>query len=342
MEGGGGGGGGRGGGGGGEMSRDAPGAPGCRGGDVTHLLGGQEPLPAVVEPVLGRLERLGARVRGGVGVVHGLAHGAALRLGGAALRGQALLVQVQRGRVARDGGVHERLREGGLVQLVVAVPAVAHQVDDDVALEVLPVLARQLKHAHHRLGVVRVHVEDGHVERAPDVAAVQRGPPRLGVGGEAHLVVHHHVHGAPRAVVLQLRQQERLVHDALAREGGVAVQQHPQHLVAGRVAREVLLGAHLARHHRVHRLQVAGVGDQGEVHLATVRVGAVVAGAQVVLHVPAAAPVPARQALVVLLRAGGDGGAHTSSSSPPPACDPPAGPRGCPGTRTAAAPWACG
>jgi hypothetical protein len=41
------------------------------------------------------------------------------------------------------------------------VAAVADQVHDDVALEGLAVLGGHLKHAHHRLRVVGVDVEDG-------------------------------------------------------------------------------------------------------------------------------------------------------------------------------------
>ena len=199
-----------------------------------------------------------------------------------------------------DGGRHERLRVRRLVLLVVAVPAVAHQVDDDVALERLPVLARQLKHARHRLRVVRVDVQDGHVERLAQVAAVQRGARELGVGGEAHLVVHNHVHRAARLVVLQLRQQEGLHHDALPRKRRVAVHQHRHHLLPRLVARQVLLGARLAHHQGVHRLQVRRVGQQGEVQVGAGGQGAVARRAQVVLHVAAAAPVAVRHARVVL------------------------------------------
>ena len=42
--------------------------------------------------------------------------------------------------------VHEGLREHGLVNLVVAVLAVADEVDDDIAAPALPPLRRQLAH----------------------------------------------------------------------------------------------------------------------------------------------------------------------------------------------------
>ena len=70
-----------------------------------------------------------------------------------------------------DLSVHQRLRERRLITLVVAMAAVAEDVDDDVASELLAVLDRQLGNVDDRLGIVTVHVEDrrhhhlGHVAR---------------------------------------------------------------------------------------------------------------------------------------------------------------------------------
>jgi hypothetical protein len=70
--------------------------------------------------------------------------------------------------------VHERLREHRLVDLVVAVLAVTDEVDDDVAAPALAPLRRELAHAHNRLDVVAVDVEDRRVDRLGDVGAVRR------------------------------------------------------------------------------------------------------------------------------------------------------------------------
>eukprot|EP00967_Tisochrysis_lutea_P021371 scaffold24272_cov27-Tisochrysis_lutea.AAC.6 len=64
-----------------------------------------------------------------------------------------------------DRRVHLRLCEHGLVNFVVAVLAVADNVDDDVALECLPPLGRKAAGTHDRLNVVAVHMENGRLTR---------------------------------------------------------------------------------------------------------------------------------------------------------------------------------
>ena len=139
---------------------------------------------------------------------------------------------------AADHLVHARLRERGLVALVVAVAPVADHVDDDVLLERLPELEREPDDADRRFGVVAVHVEDRRLHRLGDVGRVHRRAREAGRGREADLVVHDDVHGAADVVAGQLREVQRLRDDALARERGVAVDEHRQHvLVLGVAAR---------------------------------------------------------------------------------------------------------
>ena len=80
-----------------------------------------------------------------------------------------------------DGAVHGRLGEGRLVGLVVAVTAVADDVEHDVDAE-SPGGTRPRVRAHqdHRLGVVAVDVQDRHLDGFGHVGAIQarnrRGP----------------------------------------------------------------------------------------------------------------------------------------------------------------------
>ena len=60
------------------------------------------------------------------------------------LHDQLFGVDLGEGRPLADLAVHERLGERRLVALVVAVPAVAEHVDDDVAVELLAELQGQL------------------------------------------------------------------------------------------------------------------------------------------------------------------------------------------------------
>ena len=71
-----------------------------------------------------------------------------------------------------DLAVHQRLGERRLVPLVVAVPAVADHVDDDVLAERLAEVERQLADVDDRLGVLAVDVEDRHLDHLGDVGAV--------------------------------------------------------------------------------------------------------------------------------------------------------------------------
>jgi hypothetical protein len=96
-------------------------------------------------------------------------------------------------------------------------------------------------------------------------------------------VVDDDVNGAAGPVALEAAQSEAFGHHALPGEGGVAMQQHRDHRRAV-VAVMLLLGAHLAQHHRVDRLEVRGVGGQAEMHLVAVEF-AVGRGAEVVFHV---------------------------------------------------------
>ena len=122
-----------------------------------------------------------------------------------------------------DLGVHQRLRVAGVVALVVAVAAVADEVDDHVLVEPLAVGVGQPGHPHAGLGVVAVHVEDRRLDDLGHVGRVEARPGGLGRGGEPDLVVDHDVDGAAHPVALDVAHVERLGHHALAGEGGVAV-----------------------------------------------------------------------------------------------------------------------
>ena len=210
-----------------------------------------------------------------------------LALGDQAVGDQALGVELERGLVALDRRVHQRLGEHGLVALVVPEPAVAEHVDDHVAVEPLAELGGDAGGVDDRLGVVAVDVEDRRLDHQRDVGRIGRGPRVHRRGGEADLVVDDDVDGAAGAVALEAREAEALGDDALAGEGGVAVQQDRQHLGALDVAALRLLGADLAEHHRVDRLEVARVGGQREVDGVAVEL-AVARRAEVVLDVAGA------------------------------------------------------
>ena len=158
-----------------------------------------------------------------------------IRGGDDALRDQTLRVKLAGRRLAADGLVHDRLRRGRLVGLVVPEPAIADQVDDDVLVELHAVVEREARRKHDRFRIVAVHVQDRRFDHLRDVAAVQRRARVARVAGrEADLVVDDHVHRAAGVEAARLRHLQRLHDDALAGERGIAVQQHGHHLVATR------------------------------------------------------------------------------------------------------------
>ena len=190
------------------------------------------------------------------------------------------------GRPAGDGLVHDGLGEAGLVGLVVPQLAVAPHVDDDVPVEGLAEVDRQIDRLGQRLGVLAVDVDDRDGQHPGDVGGVVGGIGVARAGGEADLVVDDDVHGAAHVVGVEPRHVERLGHHALAGEGGVAVEQDGQAVGAPAVADAVLLAAHAALHDGVDPLEVAGVEGQRDVHPAR-RGHPVARVAQVVLDVAA-------------------------------------------------------
>ena len=162
--------------------------------------------------------------------------------------------------------VHQRLRDHRLVLLVVAELAVADDVDHDILLEGVTELHRHLGDERHGFRIVAVDVEDRRVGHLEDVGAVQRGAVVTRVRrGEADLVVHHDVHRAARAVTAGLREVDHFLVDALAGDGGVAMDQHRQHLVLAAFAAPTLARVNRADDDRVDDFQVRGVESQRQV-----------------------------------------------------------------------------
>ena len=87
---------------------------------------------------------------------------------------QPVRIELARGRMLADRLVHHRLRGSRLVRLVVAMAAIADEVDDHVLVEAHAVIEREPLDEHHGLRIVRVHVEDRRFEHLRDVAAIRR------------------------------------------------------------------------------------------------------------------------------------------------------------------------
>lgn len=236
------------------------------GGHLQGVLALEEAGPGRVQPVLVLDVSLGLGQGEGlladVLVLGG--HGLDLLGGASALGDQLVGVEIQAVLVLADLLVHEWLREHRLVDLVVSVASVSHQIDDTVLVESGTPLSRHLAHVHDGLRIVGVDMENGGVDDTSDIGTVGRGSRETGIGGEADLVVGHHVDGAVGGVVGQIRQMHRLVDDTLAAEGGIAVNQDGHDLLALLVAAVELLGTGLALNDGIDGFQMRRIGHHSQ------------------------------------------------------------------------------
>ena len=105
-----------------------------------------------------------------------------------------------RQRMALDLVVEVRLGKGRFVALVVAMPAVAVNVDDHVATELVAKFQGDLGHFHDRNRIFAIHMEDRRIDHLGDLRAILTRA-RVGrQGGEADLVVDDEVDGAAGAI----------------------------------------------------------------------------------------------------------------------------------------------
>ena len=244
-----------------------------RGGVVREDLGRQ---------LLGRLEAVPGRsgpLLGGGLVVFGLCEALIehtphpllvffdILLGKGAVLEQLVNVNAHLGVLFADALVHERLSEGGLIRLVVAMLPVAYQVNYHVVLELGTPVGRELADKVDSLDVVSIDVEDGGVNGLGNVSAVGGGTSETGIGGESNLVVDDQVDGAAGGIRGERVHAETLVDDTLCGKSGVAVQEDT-HCGAVRllVVVVVLDGTGLSEHNRILGFQMGRVGDQGQLH----------------------------------------------------------------------------
>ncbi len=179
---------------------------------------------------------------------------------------QPVGIELAGGLQLTDLFVHQWLSGRRLIGLVMPVSAVTNQVDDDVSLECLAKIAGDLHDMVHGFRLVRVDVEDRRMDHLGDRGAVQGGSGVPWNGGEADLVVDHDVHRPAGGEAAGLGQLEGLGHDALAGEGGVAMNQHGHHSIYAQVTPPVLPRSGGPYDHGVYDLEVRGIEGKGDVH----------------------------------------------------------------------------
>lgn len=86
-----------------------------------------------------------------------------------ALLDQLLGILLEKGFYGLDFTVHKGLGEHGLIDLVVAVPAVAHQIDDDILVEGSSPLGRHVTDVIHTFRIISVNMENGCVYHTSNI-----------------------------------------------------------------------------------------------------------------------------------------------------------------------------
>ncbi len=142
---------------------------------------------------------------------------------------QALSPDFARRRMQLDLRVHSRLRERGLVGLVVSVTPVPDQIYEKILAVLRTILYAELHYPDARVGVFRVHVNDRHLEALREIARVMSRSSVHRISGESDLIVRDDVKRAADAISSQPRHVERLRDDSLTRKCSVTVNHHRHH-----------------------------------------------------------------------------------------------------------------
>ena len=83
--------------------------------------------------------------------------------------------------------VHQRLGEGWLINFIVAMLTVAHNVYHHITLPLLPPLCSELAGTHHRLNVITIDMEDRGAQGLGYICAVGGAATLLWVGCKSNL-----------------------------------------------------------------------------------------------------------------------------------------------------------
>ncbi len=181
-----------------------------------------------------------------------------------ARRQELLGEEIAHRRMLVDDLVHHRLGEGRFVALVVSPAPVADQVDQEVLTEDVAIFDRHAHRGQAAFRIVGIDMYDRNLEALGQVTGIAGGTRIARRGREPDLIVRDDVDRAAGGVAGQRRQIQRLGHDALPREGGIAMDEdgHAGLVVPHRFARfvgDILRSAHHPFDHGVDRFEMARV-----------------------------------------------------------------------------------
>ena len=176
---------------------------------------------------------------------------------------QPFRIKITRRAQFANAVIHLRLGEGGLVALIMAMAAIADDIQHHIRAKHHAEFGCQACAEHHRFRIIAIHMQDWRLDGFRHIGAVQAGIGMRRNGGEADLVIRDDMQRAAGAIANQLAHRQRFIDHALPRKGSIAMQQNAHHgTPALDIARHILPRAYLARHHRVHRFQMRRIGLQ--------------------------------------------------------------------------------
>ena len=183
------------------------------------------------------------------------------------VRFQLVSVDFTRGRMLFDFLIHQRLGCARLVGFVVAVTAVAHQIDEDIAFKGITEIQRQAGHESDRFRVIRVHVENRRLNHLTDVGTVRcRTRIQRVRRSEAHLVVDNDANGTAHFVTTRFRHVQGFLNHALPGYRRIAVDGDWQYFIAARLVQTIQACTYGADNHRANDFQVRRVKRQRQVY----------------------------------------------------------------------------
>ena len=157
-----------------------------------------------------------------------------------------------------DDRVHQRLRVGRLIKLVVTHLTVTNEVNDDITAELLTILGSDTEGVSNIVHGVGIDVEDGSADSSGNLGAVSAGTGTIRGRCETDLVVDDNVDGATDRVVVEPLHLEALINDTLTSDGSITMHNNRHHgfAVLRFATEEVLLSTATALDARVDSLEM--------------------------------------------------------------------------------------
>ena len=146
-----------------------------------------------------------------------------------------------------------------------ALPAIAHQIDHHIAMEMLAERHRHFCGPHHGLRIIGIHMKNRGLDRLGHIGRIGGEAALLRHRRETDLVVDDDVDCPTGSPVRHFGECQRFKNDTLAGKCRVPMDQNGDDFRAVVVTEIVLLGADDAFDHRVDEFKMAGVEAEGDV-----------------------------------------------------------------------------